>query len=316
MAPCWNPPRFDAHQFAGRRAKAVNAHYTPEGWDTTGISFNDFQSMHTHRRQVQRERRLETPEWVHNTKMLREAILRFCERRLYIRTWKKLNEPSTLSDADRLARIREKELNFAKTRLEPVLRRLIERERTNKSPKLAIQIQGYDSLIRMCRQGTAGVIARVVHLYYKCGYDSVEVAQETGLHPPWVRQSLARMDQAARGYTYICPKHQRHREWRAELNGIKNLFLAVKKHDTQQDEKELDASRSELQALMNKVTAAVNNRKPAKKQWTRGRFLFCYLLRLDGKTWHEIAPKIGYSGAHNVRAYFYHFMRHPDLLAD
>src|SRR6266404_210399 len=124
----WQPPKFDPHQFAGRLSKAVSARYTPEGWDSTGISFNDLQSsMHVHRRQTKRERRLETPEWAVNEKMLREAILRSCERRFYIRTRKKITEPSNLTDAQRLEQIREKELNFAKHTLEPLLRRLIDR---------------------------------------------------------------------------------------------------------------------------------------------------------------------------------------------
>src|SRR5580692_7828231 len=81
----FDPPAFDRHQFAGRRAKAISASLNGDGgFDTTGISFGDFTSMHVSRRAVQKARRLSTPSWALDDKKLGMAVLRYCENRLLI----------------------------------------------------------------------------------------------------------------------------------------------------------------------------------------------------------------------------------------
>jgi hypothetical protein len=54
----WTQPQFDQHQFERHRAHAVSATLTADGWDTPGISYADFSSMHVERRKKRQERRL------------------------------------------------------------------------------------------------------------------------------------------------------------------------------------------------------------------------------------------------------------------
>src|SRR5262249_18676950 len=293
---------FDPHQFAGRRFRAVEAHATRDGWESTGISFSDYQSgMHTHGRKTQRQRKLETPSWARNTSELRETILRFCERRLYLRTHGKLTEQSELTYEQRLANIREAELQMAKKKFEPALRRLIERQVTDKSPKLQIQVQNIDSQIQLCRRGNAAIAARIVQLYHGCGYTSVEVAEEMRLHPPLVRQTLARLDQAARGFHYVCPKHQKAREFRLQVKRIKKLFQGVQ-YAVACHEKGHDASSEQLRAIMDK--GKKNKAAQWRGRWSRDKFFFVMFLDLKGVPWDSIAAKIGHKHGHNVRAMF------------
>ena len=64
--------------------------------------------------------------------------------------------------------------------------------------ELEIEIEGIDTYLRISENGGADIIAAIVYLYYRTGYDSVGVAAELGLKPPHIRQTLWRMHQTAK----------------------------------------------------------------------------------------------------------------------
>jgi hypothetical protein len=58
---------------------------------------------------------------------------------------------------------------------------------------LEIQIQNIDTDLVLTDKGHAEMIAAIVYLYYRLGWDSVTVAEQLSLKPPHIRQVLARL---------------------------------------------------------------------------------------------------------------------------
>jgi hypothetical protein len=220
----WSSPKFDKYAFAGRRTKAVSSTKTREGWDSTGISFADFGSMHVHHREKVQERRLPTPKWAVRDEWLRELLVVYLEERFYVDA----NPILTLNERLKVARaaaeyylpkkqdwLREKLKQYNVLCLHGVqdadekviqdfadvndgqlpLTADIAREylSTKKVHDLEIQIQNIDTDIVLTKRGHAEVIAAIVYLYYRLGWDSVTVAEQLGLKSPHVRQVLARL---------------------------------------------------------------------------------------------------------------------------
>jgi len=143
------------------------------------------------------------PSWAVRDVELRNVILKFCERRFYLR-----KDPAVITDEQRLQRIRQTELKYAAS-YHIKLRGLLERYKTEpeeKRSKLEIQIGNLDSQILMARRGNASVAAAVVYNYFRMGWDSVTVAQELGIKPPHIRQLLARLHNAADDIVYHSQK--------------------------------------------------------------------------------------------------------------
>ena len=303
----WQPPRFDKHQFAGRRTRAVSARYTPEGWETPGIAFADYQSMHVARRGAQQERRLDTPSWATNDKELREVVLRFCERRFYLRHRHNRNEVSPLTNEQRLAAVREKELKWAET-CKSNLHSLIARQKAGEDVH-DMEIQNIDSQILMARRGNAAIATAIVYLYYRLGWDSPEVAQELGIKPPLVRQVLARLDNAAANRVYQSPKAQRIKEARAEMKRVRDLFRKLKKIV---DATERHATEEELKRIAGGIS------KPSMKAhtWTLARLRQIYFMRLLKKDWDFIAKSLGVKHGASVQQGFSYYMKNMQLLPD
>lgn len=221
----WVEPRYDRHQFAGKRTKAVSARKTKTGWDTTGIAFGDFQSMHVQRRENVQERRLATPKWAVRDEWLRELLVVYLEERFYVRG------TQLLTLAERLKRARDAAVADAPTKRQHMHRMIHEQvvlARTRNADMtdevanqtwadmhggqqtfdpsyarewiakkrlydLDIQIQNLDTDLCLTQRGHAEVIAAIVYLYYRLGWDSVAVAEHLALKPPHVRQVLARL---------------------------------------------------------------------------------------------------------------------------
>src|SRR5258708_2851039 len=72
---------FDLHQFFCPHHVPVHAVKTAEGWDTTGISFEDYARMGVRSHKPCNERRLPTPNWALNDSKLRSLLVRFFENR-------------------------------------------------------------------------------------------------------------------------------------------------------------------------------------------------------------------------------------------
>lgn len=215
----WAAPRFDKHAFAGRRSKAVSS--------STGISFQDFGRMHVHRREKVQERRLPTPKWAIRDEWLRELLVTYLEERFYIHT------VSGVTISDRLAYARATAEAYAPRKRQllqewlsdyniistngrkdlsddeaiaiftslkqiggqlpldaDIAREYLAEKRLH---DLEIQIQNIDTDIVLTERGHAEIIAAIVYLYYRLGWDSVTVAEQLGLKSPHVRQVLARL---------------------------------------------------------------------------------------------------------------------------
>jgi hypothetical protein len=180
----WQHARFDRFQFDGRRIRAVST--------STHISFSDYGRMHVYRHNVQQDRRLETPAWANNDVELREAVLKFCEKRLYLVHKSEIPE---LTHQERLVRIRETE-QIHLNRWRKILGKLRQRYKTEPEttkPSLDTEIQNADTQCCLLKRGNVAVVLAVIHFYYRLGWNSVAVAQELRLKPPHVRQILARL---------------------------------------------------------------------------------------------------------------------------
>lgn len=266
--------------------------------------------MHVAHRNEKKERRLETPAWVNNTAEFREVILRAAERRVYIRHGIRgtLKTVSNLTHEQRLAAIREREMRMV-DELKPVLFRLIKRYKTEQDEKLEVQIQNVDSQIVMLRdRGYVGVAMRVAYLYYRCGFDSVAVAEEVGIKPPAVRQILARLDNAAAGKVYRSPRELRIIEARAEMQRVRELFRKLSKIV---DATQRGATERELKAIL----ATAEQTKPGRR-WTLARLRAIYFMRLQKLDWNFIARKLGVKHGGSVKQGYEWYIQNLHLLPD
>ena len=188
--------------FGGSHQNPVSVEFQAEGFQTPGVSFEDYSRMSTQVRKQSGQRRLRTPSWAVNERQLRALLVRFFERRAGFRS----PQPGTY--AERLQRADEKFKALSASRIQ-VMDKLcgeyVQLRSTGADParqrELERTIEGIDTLLRV---GGLGVVARVIYLYYGVGLDSVGVGTEVGCKPPHVRQILLRL----------------HKEW-ARMTGKK-----------------------------------------------------------------------------------------------
>jgi hypothetical protein len=347
----WHEPRFDQHQFGGRRSNAVNARKTREGWDTTGIAFSDLQlSMHVQRRQKVRERRLETPKWAVNDTELLAVVLNLCERRLYLKP-----DPSVVTDKQRAARIRKTELEFCEKRWKPLLRKMYDRLKDETDPylktKLSEQIQNVDSCIMMARRSSIAVMVAVVYFYYRNGWDSVKVGEELKLHPPHVRQILARLywngvkgafnyeqrvaerqlglarlnwERTERIFARVARATKRHNQWleekerRAMMRQDRARVRAMKWARIQEERRlrKIRRSPEAAEALFARIELSQSQLSPIERKcWNQERMTFIdLLLHLKKESWTDIAKRIGYTFPGNLSKMYKFFRQNPHRL--
>lgn|GEM_PF-2726948 len=316
----WQPPKFDNHQFAGRK-RSVYARYTPQGWETSGLGFSDFSwyhhgsgagNMHTVRRKQRQERRLDTPSWAVNDGELCEVILKFCERRVLMsrNPAHVAAAAAGLTQTERIDRIRQIELKRA-TDCERNLMGLRERWKSEpeaRKPQLEIQIGNMDTQLRFLRLGNLAIAAGVVYLYYRLGYTSVEVAQELKIKPPHVRQILARLHNAASGVVYRSPnpKWERIRQFQAELRRIKKLWKLVKRVT------ERKSAREQLRTIKDGIVKPKSGRRGTL--WTREKILFIHFHLLKGLPRETVAKKLGIQRADSMMTGYRYFLANPQKL--
>lgn len=210
----------------------VSARKIVDGWSSPGIAFEDYARMSTQQRKASGERRLPTPDWSVNDKMLRLLLVTFMEERAGFRKKQKGELPLRLARANaaiiaqrpryinildglckEYVRIKQLGLNPETTagewnasRQQPFLTvsdpengALFEEEAKHEAEKkrrreLEIEIEGLDTYLRLFTvTGGADIVAAVVYLYYRAGMDSVGVGAELGMKPPHVRQTLWRL---------------------------------------------------------------------------------------------------------------------------
>lgn len=249
---------YDRHSFDGRRSRPVKR-YTSKDENVLGISFEDYGKMGSQQHKQSGERRLETPKWALNNKLLQELLVTFMEERTGIRgatgaLFARLEiarhavvaqHPRLLETAKRLCaeyvqvknvgvhpELTDEDVNALLPQPElyaPYARKRLTGQRKR---ELEIEIEGIDTYLRYTQGGGADVLAAIVYLYYRAGLDSVGVGEELDLKPPHVRQLLWRLNQTWK------EKFKRHHDrpetqaakaveplWeflKAELGGIAN----------------------------------------------------------------------------------------------
>jgi hypothetical protein len=218
----WTPPSFDKHAWEGKRSHAVSS--------TTGIAFSDFMRMHVSRRETVQDRRLPTPPWSIRDEWLQQLLVIYLEKRFYVQpvdytaTLRQRMETARLA-AEHRAPAKMEDLNnwiddhhkitmygYTPEKYSddeaialfislkhiggqlPISADYARDYLANKRlHDLAIQIQNIDTDLVLTKKGHAGIVAAIIYLFYRMGYDSVEVAELLGLKPPHVRQVLARL---------------------------------------------------------------------------------------------------------------------------
>lgn len=156
---------------------------------SNGIDWADFGRMGTLQHKLDRGR-VAKPSWPMNDLMLRKTLIRFLECRAGFK------EAQPGSDIERLRRA-EAALNQDKVHKEILLNNLVKIYVSTKRiggdvKKLGEEIENLDTTL-LITNGIAGKVLRIVHLYYRHGLNSVEVATEVGLKPPHIRRTLMRM---------------------------------------------------------------------------------------------------------------------------
>jgi hypothetical protein len=190
--------------FANQKNHAVHAEaaHDEEGFSvftTSGISFDDFSRMQTHRRLLRGGRRLATPDWAIDPKKLRAAITRYFEIRAFGGA-RVARQQMPGTQQERLARAQAKLLADKPKKLAILDGLCAQYVQLKQQPdahpdrvrKLEQLIEGLDTALRLIDMGP-GVFVAIVYLYYRVGLDSVGVASELGLKSPNVRQTLFRM---------------------------------------------------------------------------------------------------------------------------
>ncbi len=209
---------------SGRRLGRIKSGYFVSV--ETGLTFPDFSRMHVYRRQDQRVRKTETPIWSIRDDLLRKLLVAYLENRFFI------TPPTTLTLLERLHNARGAALHYAPYKKELLKQWVQEHKRISavgldgsdeevtalyqSCPEhngqlpmdadyaraylrvksllgLEKQIQILDTDLVLTQRGHAEVIVAVVYLFYRMGWDSVEVAEHLSLKSPHVRQVLARL---------------------------------------------------------------------------------------------------------------------------
>lgn len=185
-------PQYDQHQFVRVRTRAVEAHVTADGFETTGISFQDYDRMHRVST-GSAPRRNGIPEWANSDESLRERVLDMLERRLYLRSHK------GMTNAQRLERI-DATAKAGIPALKEALAERVRRYSEAPTPRLEIQIQNFDSDIVLRQRGIASVMIAVVYKSYRLGWNSTQVANDLLIKAPTIRLWLWRLNRGNSGY--------------------------------------------------------------------------------------------------------------------
>lgn len=161
---------FDAHQWAGKRSRPVHATYTPDGWQSNGISFDDYERMQSSTHIGNHPR---VPPWSLSDEKTRRVIAERIAR----------SANSKLPLGTDLQSVRETEGPLVEVWKKSAL----------SCPEMAVRLKA------IARAGTlAGFYARIIYMSYRQGQDSPSVAVAMGMKPPAIRQILARLNIAAR----------------------------------------------------------------------------------------------------------------------
>ena len=220
--------RFDEHAFAGRSNHPVEAHYVGcrngiNGWESNGISFDDYTRCQTSRRTRCQSgaRRIKTPVWATSDSALQRVIVAYLETRAYgngkkLRascSYRSLRERLKRADAYLRASSKAQEERLDRLCCQYVNYRQAGGDQA-RLKKLAELISGLDTQIIINRDAPK-VIATIAYSYYRQGRDSVAVAMDVGLHSPGVRQILHKLWNVAKEFGFSPEAAQNRKPTRA-----------------------------------------------------------------------------------------------------
>lgn len=176
----------------------VEAHYVGSrngvnGWASTGLSFGDYQSMSCSRQKI-RERRLETPAFMHDERRFRAVVIRYLENKAYGAGKHPARALRTGTEVERSLRLTvamKKKAEHAETLLAMFATRYLAAADEAERKALQQRILEYDTAIRVYRE--PWVIPQICRAYYFERLESCVVADRFGFKAPWVRQTLRRL---------------------------------------------------------------------------------------------------------------------------
>jgi hypothetical protein len=194
---------YDKHQFDGRFVKMSSA--------TSCLSYQDIRSMQNKAgRSFQAGKQSPTPKWVLDEKSFREVILCYAERRnlgCYAERRSLGNGAKSTyliegTNAERLTVTRERETDAIlplRFKLQSAQNRYTAAVKAGESQavldKLTEVIAHHDTEVMVAIRGSHVLATSVAYLYYRCGYNSVQVATHLRIKPCAVRQVINRMNQ-------------------------------------------------------------------------------------------------------------------------
>lgn len=175
-------------------AEVIQARFTRDGVESRGLDWADFDNTSFHQRKLFANRLKPTPAWALNDSTLRAVITAAMEIRAH------LPRGAGLAAAQaEIARQRPEQIEIFWTMNKRYVRlkkrKYVSRKRLK---RLAREIESVDTTLRTtARDGGAAIMAAAVYMYFRLGFDSVEVARELGLKPPHVRHILYRLARIA-----------------------------------------------------------------------------------------------------------------------
>lgn len=189
---------LDRHQFEQHHAHPVHhAEWNGEGdpENPTGLSFNDCDRMSTQRHAGHQRA---VPEWTRKNENLQRVILMLWLKRSLFNSGGRayfLANHADMSPLQQLKVLQTHLLQTVELHLLPHLDELCWDFATNPDPlqrkKLALEIRQLDAEIISIQKGPAR-LARLLHLAWGCGWDSVAIGSELKMTSVNVRQILHR----------------------------------------------------------------------------------------------------------------------------
>lgn len=179
-------------------------------WSSPGLSFDDYARCHVQNRKQSGVRRLPTPKWAFNFSMQRELLVAYLEKRAYLKYIPHgLNRLTLLQRLARAQAVLVRRRPMFVERITELCKEYVAMKNAGRPAgvlrKREIQIELLDTRLRMefKDDGGAGMIARIIHLYYSVSLDSVGTAQEMGIKPPHVRKILFELNKVAKELGWI-----------------------------------------------------------------------------------------------------------------
>lgn len=201
MASLEQSLHFDTSQFAGRHQYPVGADFGAHGEvHSTGISFEDYRSMHVEERAGCGQRRNHDRDWAFCDTKVRQVIARTMEVRACIRI------PNSGTEVERIA-LAEKKIQkeirpLLKARLDTLCRNYAQKRAAGATPeelaKLENAIKGADTHVRMSRPNRVPeILVAIVYRFFRLAKSNTEIAEALDLNPGTVRKLIYNLEQTA-----------------------------------------------------------------------------------------------------------------------